>query len=275
MYRLKTVSLLAVLVLALGLLVSGCGCGATDQEGENGNQIDTIEFTRPDPKEVPGHVAKWADGLAHRKEAGLYYVEGDDITYILVCLGEQPTGGYAVEVTQIEKENCLDGACELTVELEVTEPGEDESVTQALTYPFDLVTVEGTGHDFSLSEMEDSPFGEDFEKFEVSEIRSLASPNIEVEVPRYLQQVGDQLPVVGRARAYGGDIKLSVEDGHHQYASMDLGGDSSEWQDFDVTVDISDAPEGRLFLVINTTSPKSGTTDEQVVIPFDHVKTEK
>ena len=59
-----------------------------------------------------------------------------DRMVIVAALGEKPTGGYGIKITQVS----LHGSA-LTVEARVTVPPKDAMVTQALTYPFDAVWI--------------------------------------------------------------------------------------------------------------------------------------
>ncbi len=55
---------------------------------------------------------------------------------IVAALGEKRTGGYSIEITRVTLRGSL-----LTVKATVTEPARDAIVTQALTYPFDVVWI--------------------------------------------------------------------------------------------------------------------------------------
>jgi len=90
------------------------------------------------PDELPAGVQSWIDA-ATNKFGGQSYVH-EEILYLLVTYGEKPTGGYSVEITDIKED---DG--KLIVTAYFTEPGEDEMVTQALTYPYDLAMLEDPG----------------------------------------------------------------------------------------------------------------------------------
>jgi hypothetical protein len=58
---------------------------------------------------------------------------------IAVFIGERPTGGYGIEIESIDAY-----ADRITVNIVETEPGPDELTTQALTYPYHIVTTEKT-----------------------------------------------------------------------------------------------------------------------------------
>lgn len=90
------------------------------------------------PDELPTEVQSWIDA-ATNKFGGQSYVH-EEILYLLVTYGEKPTGGYSVEITDIKEDDE-----KLIVTAHFTEPGEDEMVTQALTYPYDLAMLEDPG----------------------------------------------------------------------------------------------------------------------------------
>jgi hypothetical protein len=90
------------------------------------------------PDELPAVVQTWIDA-ATKNFAGQTFVY-EDILYLLVTYGEKPTGGYVVEITDITEEEG-----KLIVTAYFTEPGEDEMVTQAFTYPYDLAMLENPG----------------------------------------------------------------------------------------------------------------------------------
>ena len=90
------------------------------------------------PDELPAEVQAWIDA-ATNNFGGQTFVH-EDILYLLVTYGEKPTGGYSVEITDIKEEEG-----KLIVTAYFTKPGEDEMVTQALTYPYDLAMLDDPG----------------------------------------------------------------------------------------------------------------------------------
>lgn len=142
------------LALALLMLVlQGCTFFKTgngdDSDGDNdvpGDDASLEEFTSKSGEgvfyrqdEPPKEVADWVDNAAYNLFLGQSKIFGDYL-YILVTYGPKPTGGYAVTVTDV-----LAGPEAITVEVEFKKPGPDENVTQAVTYPYDLVLVPATG----------------------------------------------------------------------------------------------------------------------------------
>lgn len=64
---------------------------------------------------------------------------GDGRVTVEAHLGAQPTDGYNVSITDITVENGT-----ATVDVSITHPREDDTVTQQVTYPADAVTFPGT-----------------------------------------------------------------------------------------------------------------------------------
>jgi len=116
----KTVFLITLTVAMLFVLA----CGGLDEPEE---------VTLPD--ELPAEVQDWINA-AIDNFGGQTFIH-EDILYLLVTYGEKPTGGYEVEITEITEEEG-----KLVVTANFTEPGEDDMVSQALTYPYDLAMLD-------------------------------------------------------------------------------------------------------------------------------------
>ena len=63
----------------------------------------------------------------------------DQFDLVIVALGEQRTGGYAVNIESVQ----LEGG-DLAVTGKATTPGKDAITTQALTYPYSAVSIPNT-----------------------------------------------------------------------------------------------------------------------------------
>ena len=64
-------------------------------------------------------------------------IDFDESTIIAVFMGQQSTGGYEVEIKKI-----VEGADQITVTFESTEPSEDEMVAQVITSPYHMVKID-------------------------------------------------------------------------------------------------------------------------------------
>ena len=112
-----------VLALATGLTLQGF---ARTQEPEHIAGPD-IELTET--------MEAWVESLSHVE--GVHVGVFNDTRLIMVALGEKPTGGYDVAIEKVTRGD----HGQWIVEIMVTEPGPDDMVTEALTYPYALVAV--------------------------------------------------------------------------------------------------------------------------------------
>ncbi|MGM0651916.1 MAG: protease complex subunit PrcB family protein [Bacillota bacterium] len=128
---------LFLLLPLMFLLVMGCGekVPAEPVNGQEGNG-EEVEVVSPD--QLPAEIEEWIEDSRQDFAGQIYELEG--VLYILVTYGEKPTGGYDVEITEIVLQDE-----KVVVTAEFIEPAEDEMVTQALTYPYDLAMIEDPG----------------------------------------------------------------------------------------------------------------------------------
>ncbi len=127
MFKQKWMFLLLILIF---LSVAGCAQEKLPAEPANGEGVEVIM-----PDQLPAEVEEWIEESMQDFAAQTYRLEG--VLYLLVTYGEKPTGGYGVEITDIAMQDE-----QVVVTAEFTEPAEDEMVTQALTYPYDLAMIE-------------------------------------------------------------------------------------------------------------------------------------
>lgn len=124
---------LLITILAMLFLLALSACGEPGEPENHMGPDEGDEITLPD--ELPAEVQSWIE--AARSDFAAQTMEYEGVLYLLVTYGEKPTGGYDVEITEI-----VEAEDKLSVTVEFTEPGEDEMVTQALTYPYDLAMLD-------------------------------------------------------------------------------------------------------------------------------------
>ncbi len=122
-----------IVTLAMLLILALSGCGEPGEPVNHMGPDEEDEVTLPD--ELPQEVQAWIE--AAKNDFAAQTMEYEGILYLLVTYGEKPTGGYDVEITEI-----VEAEDKLLVTVKFTEPGEDEMVTQALTYPYDLAMLD-------------------------------------------------------------------------------------------------------------------------------------
>ncbi|PKM79664.1 MAG: hypothetical protein CVU89_17085 [Firmicutes bacterium HGW-Firmicutes-14] len=135
---------LIIPIVCLMLLAAG-GCTGKKQEGpgdqSTGPGVREIPFERYETRRAPAKVAAAAKKNLTRESAILLEEEGS--FWVVLTRGQMPTGGYSVRVADAkltEKEN---GVTELTVSYSYNDPGPGQLVTQALTYPVEVVLLKG------------------------------------------------------------------------------------------------------------------------------------
>ncbi|MCK8826914.1 protease complex subunit PrcB family protein [Natroniella acetigena] len=135
--KLKVAILLAVLMLVL------VGC--------NQRLLEAGDLIYEAPEELTGEWqrAEYPEGsqfllideqeveLWANKVRGLEDFEFDYGSAVYVGLGERPTGGYGIQINQIRREDDI-----LIVVVKARGPAPTDMVTQAITYPHDLVQLE-------------------------------------------------------------------------------------------------------------------------------------
>ena len=137
----KKTMIIGVIVIAT-VLVAGCTRGI--EKNLDTNQIEPtisnpgesnlVEIEKTDLMNLSDDAQK---ELAERKSTdGAYVFTDNNKNYLAVFAGERNTGGYGIEIIEVILNNN-----DLAISIEMTEPDPDMMVTQALTYPMDLVEL--------------------------------------------------------------------------------------------------------------------------------------
>lgn len=121
-------------MLAFLLVLTGCGDGS-DKEGSSKTELIIHSESE---ENLPQEVKAKLKALTESKTEGEATVRKGDRIYLLVALGERPTGGYGVELTKAE---LIDEKLLEVYAKEVT-PSKDSITAQALTYPVGVGYIE-------------------------------------------------------------------------------------------------------------------------------------
>lgn len=143
MSRKYLVTSLLVAALISIFLWAGCSNGTTGTPGEKdftsismGAASSITDERQMVIKDEQSFKDMWQHIDAVR---GLPEIDFEDDMVIAVFMGEKPTGGYVIEIVSIEEY-----ADSIVVNIKETVPGEDEMTTQALTYPYHVVSTDNT-----------------------------------------------------------------------------------------------------------------------------------
>lgn len=95
-----------------------------------------LEYKEMSLHDISGELAEWYE--ANRKTQGIWFRIADNKTYILICAGEKPTGGYSVQLDSVT----MVSPGSVYVAARINSPDPDMFVTQVLTYPCMLIVIE-------------------------------------------------------------------------------------------------------------------------------------
>jgi len=95
-----------------------------------------VEYEEVNIQDIPDDLADWVE--ANRMTGGIWFKTLDNKTYILICAGEKPTGGYSMQLESIT----MVAPGSIYVTAQVISPAPDMMVTQVLTYPYILIVIE-------------------------------------------------------------------------------------------------------------------------------------
>lgn len=94
-------------------------------------------FEQVNEADLPQQLRNWiAD---NRESQGFHLLAYEGSSYVMAAAGQQPSGGYTMEIKQINRANDN----QAIVKAVLTTPAPDEMVTMALTYPYSIVRVAG------------------------------------------------------------------------------------------------------------------------------------
>lgn len=243
----------SILVIFLSLLLLLVGCA---EEGSDTDLPGTIDVT------VPTAIEAWVENSLTTFIGQSYNYE--DRLYILVTYGLKPTGGYAVEITDVE---ITDDRVIVSVNFKV--PGEDEMVTEALTYPYDLAVIENPGLPVEfVAEGAESYLPTLYGLDHLSPIAA-ESQWIKIFKPAPGEVVTHSFTVEGIANVFEGAVNYSLTaPADNLLIESYTMGAMGDWGYFSFEIEITaDIESGTpLLLELYTLSPKDGSIQDLVQI---------
>lgn len=209
----------------------------------------------PFPTEVEQAMA----GL--KEVGGTTTVTLGERTYLIIALGQRNTGGYTVEISDIEKE---DGGW--VVHFIERKPGAGVFVPQMITYPTlvasipkisGTITFKGTVTEYTAGDK--------------SHPAKTEAENIIVEVPKANQLVvGDTIKVEGKARVFEGALIIEVYDNQGVIAKAPVQTEAGApaFADYSVELKLTNSPRSKNgYIRAYSDSPKDGSVVNEVKIP--------
>ncbi|MFC7441317.1 protease complex subunit PrcB family protein [Laceyella putida] len=96
------------------------------------NKEESLSFKQVEPNQIPQTVRRETDQWTSPQATAKFVSD----TYIIVGIGERPTGGYEVRVTSVTKQGPR-----LIVHAKVIPPKEGMMVTQVISYPYAVIQL--------------------------------------------------------------------------------------------------------------------------------------
>lgn len=128
------VRVIITMLLVLVALLSLVGCKAKEDPYEK-DKIKDLEFTVVEDEDLPEVLA---DRIEEEKMEPFKFSYSDgEYIYIVITYGEQPTGGYSIQVTDLYQTDKY-----IIISTELLGPAEDEMVATVLTYPYIVIKTE-------------------------------------------------------------------------------------------------------------------------------------
>lgn len=126
-----------------------------EKKAPQGIAFNKIKFEKVKDSDVPKELADKIEKV--KKERGFAFTADDKTGYIYIAvfMGEKPTGGYSIEVTDVSDSEGRTG-----VLVKEVEPKKVDIVTQVLTQPYTIIKAKGITANISV----ENEKGEAFKK---------------------------------------------------------------------------------------------------------------
>lgn len=152
----KRTNLIIILVFSLAvLLLTSCTKGVTDKNQTNNEEPKQGIAVNHEVVNINSIDDQLSNDIEQLKQTRgyEYWVQEDGSYLILISAGEKPTGGYEIEVKSVE-----DNEGQTIINVMEIEPGANDVVTLAITYPFTVIKVSGVTDQFSIYDQKQSEY---------------------------------------------------------------------------------------------------------------------
>lgn len=232
---------------------------------EEGEIVFKGGFYRPVPGELPEEITAWIDYSREIPCVQEKYHNGH--RYVLVTEGMKPTGGYGVEVEEVvEREDKL----ELVVRSYAPKPG--QMVTEALTYPYDLIILENKELPLAFTDVDDPDryFMNLIDMETIDKPIAAGSEWIKVFSPAPGEEVAGTINLTGIANVFEGTVsyELLADNGEVLDSGFTMAA-MGDWAYFREEIPVpEEAGSGPLTLQLYSVSMKDGSKMFVVEIPL-------
>lgn len=213
--------------------------------------LGAISFQMEDYTKQSQTVKDWVDHSLTMELGQSMTVDGK--TFILVTRGIKNTGGYDVKVNSV-----MDHGSEAVVSVEYVDPAPGDIVTQAITYPYELVSIKPTDKKLRFEEKSDKYIPT---LYGVSQLPKWFAESESIKV--YAQETGIQsTKIKGLARVFEATVSYEIVTSagkvHHRgFVNAAVG--APDWGTFTIDIGHDKIPDGANKLRIFEESMKDGS----------------
>ena len=195
--------------------------------------------------------------------------EYEDTLYLLSTFGEKDTGGYEVEISEVNENQDT-----IEVEVKYTEPGEDEEKTDEITSPYDLEIVEDVDTPINVifeatGDREHAP-----ELHGIDWLRPIVAGEEDIRIlgPSPDATVSSDFVIEGIEHVFEGTVvyELYDEDENKVESNLADGGHGFDWGHFTIEPAVGEEIDsGETFMVeVFSESPKDGERENMVELEY-------
>lgn len=208
-----------------------------------------VNLDRPEKGDLSERVAAWLEDSLDMFIGQQYRHDGK--LYILVTYGEKPSGGYAVEITDLQYEQDR-----LVVTVNFIEPKKGDMVTDDLTYPYDLIVID----DPDLPVKFDAVGAEEYipTLYGLNQLLPVAAGSqfIKIFAPQPGETVPEFFTVHGIANVFEGTVQYQLTTGGgEEIAEGFATGMMGDWGYFSFTVNLVGEVKSGTQLLLEIYSP--------------------
>ncbi|SMO61804.1 protease complex subunit PrcB family protein [Melghirimyces algeriensis] len=145
----KVALLMMFLVGSIG--ISGCGSLFASDDSRGGtadSEEQSLSFKEESMEQLPVEVQHKHMEVMNASKDGLSHTEvrHGDKTYIILSLGQRPTGGYSIRVNEVVKKGTT-----IHVIAEEMAPSKETITTQAISHPFTVISLKTPDQDVQFT----------------------------------------------------------------------------------------------------------------------------
>lgn len=201
----------------------------------------------------PAVVKEWAESA--RSFAGVRFLVMGPVTYVLVALGEKPTGGYEVAIKKFVRVT----EQRVKIFVEVRSPAPGDLVAQVITYPYDVAAVDSEYSEFDIvaSGWHDKNLLH-------------GGPGIALTAPSVDTVIKGSLRVAGKVRTDERSLVVRLVDERGRALAGKtaiLPPEVTGWSAFDEVLVVPELRKGRGLLWVSGVDPATGVLGDAVVVP--------